>query len=279
MRKTFKQYLAEGRTQSVDVQTLIKWMERNSMQFLDGGNPIYRGVKNPSSTIQIGTSVSSAPRKSTHDVPNIYTLWMDNHPSFKGTPRRGHSFIGTLNSGGANMYGEVHLLVPADANMIGFVGEDDIWAKGWRSKYDGVVSVGFDDLAKDVVSVLDTHKLPYDTWSQLSSSLKQIDTEKINAFFLPKSWFRQAYEDLKATGLYDMVDKIVNVKEFEFMTAADFAMRAPKAWYEQTSEVWVEGPSALIPLEDLSGDDRAVLIDWAKKNSPLLLEALNRPTS
>lgn len=87
---------------------------------------IWRGVYNRRVTNYQGVGKGEEPRKSANTY-NYYTLFMDNHPSWKSYPKRSESFICTTAGSKANSYGSRFAVFPLDGSNIGVCPERDLW--------------------------------------------------------------------------------------------------------------------------------------------------------
>lgn len=109
----------------VSAQAIVDWCEEHAPQFLRNAKhaQLWRGMGKHVSGI-IDTNAFN--RKSANTY-NYYTLWMDNHPSWKDYPKRSKSLICTTSYEVASGYGAVKLIIPADKNTVGVCASDDLW--------------------------------------------------------------------------------------------------------------------------------------------------------
>lgn len=98
----------------------------NNGEFELGGTPIYRGLKGSTSSYRyIDPSQHTRVSK---DISNYYTWWIDNHPSWKGWPKRSKSLICTTNMKDADLYGDIHRVYLKKGSVVGICPWGDIWS-------------------------------------------------------------------------------------------------------------------------------------------------------
>lgn len=272
---TFKQYLRESdteyrggtRTAVVSATALISWVETHAMGYLKGKNLIYRGVDQTG--FRLGDPTKGEPRVSAN-AANNYTIWMDNNPAFKGTPRRSRSFICSTDPHKAHGFGEVHIVIPEDSAKVGIVGKQDLW--------DVDVIQNIDINALNSITEHVFHKLglgTQKTYEDLVRALKDVTLteleEKIPEFRLPM--MKTIVEEMvkrKCQNLFDLWEKVVTPDLFKYSTGKEISS------FSGRSEVWIEGTCAFIPLdvESVPKAERRKFYDWVEEHALTLRREL-----
>lgn len=255
----------KGYSSKLSIRQFIKWAEENAYEYLKQAvdSPIYRGIPDADSIMLTSPTYS---RQSANTV-NYYTLWMSNHPAWKAYPKRSHSIICTTGYEFARDFGNgyPYFVVPDDTNKIGIVPDPDIWGE---DVFPGLREAGstYDQINDFVESIhwifkkIGSYGLPDVHWDALTKSLKAITVAKMKPFSDENS---KLYDEdgaaavyanfMKREGLknlYELFEYVITPDKFSVMTGASFH-EAEKTDHE----VWIQGPSALIGLSQLTGDD------------------------
>lgn len=273
--QTFKEFLLgedtrKARTQVVSVTDFINWADNNASVYLNGPHFLYRGGSGDRQKgLRIGNAAGAGitPRESAN-THNNYTLWIDNHPSFKGWPRRSLSFIATDDRDVAEGFGGAALLVVHDEAQIGIVGHDDLWntpldIPGEREitieEFNGWTQHYFYEKKKQVI-----------TYQQLSTALKSI-----------------TLDDLEDDGFDEQIKGYMASKELNNLYDVWNALIIPKIFANKTTgarvgdastdgEVWIQGEVGFIPhIKRLSKSDAERLAEWADQYPELNEELQN----
>lgn len=244
---TFKQYLSEkyakSRLEKVESESAAVWLEHYAPKFIKGDTRIYRGVDAGEGIFIGDASKSDQPRVSSNTA-NFYTLWMDNHPSFKDLPKRSKSFICTTSEGYASGYGEVYYVIPADNAKVGVVGTQDIWNTHLNNDYRLL------ELNEQTEELFDDEGIRVETWDDLQKALKSIDADM----------FQSEIRGTKT--MYDVWEKLVTPKHFKFMTGSDLSKIN-----NSNTELWIEGECLFIPVS-YPPDDAATLLHTIQDLNP-----------
>lgn len=266
---TFKQFIAENsRAKSIDTESALLWMSSESKDFLKSGVHLYRGIESEvPEGILSGSSVGERPRES-KNTSNYYTLWMDNHPSFKDWPKRSRSFICTTRPHYAEEFGAVYIMVPSDKAKVGKVGKGDIWGVqlgigkigGTAVRHYVIHPNELNDLLDDILT---THVKTYD---DLAQALKNVKYEHIKSARLADQMLLTGSDDM-----FQFVEKLLVPSAFAgTCDAGDLTLTT-------NGECWVEGEAVFIPTNQhqLSAYDQHQVLEWAK-DYPSILEVLSK---
>lgn len=266
---SFKQFLSEqeraSRTKQVDALHATNWMDSNCSGYLNGGKYLLRGFSGEDN-ILMGTSITSTDRVSAN-ISNYYTLWLDNHPSFKDWPKRSKSFICSTYASTADSYGDVYIVVPADKNKVGLVQETDMW---YVDLGENSPARNMQELVYFTENLLEQVGLdPVDTtYAELQETFKKIDIE-----FLA-DWIDQADDEDEAENLiiltkklkksncnnyFELWEKVVTPNLFKQVLASKIG--------PAKGEVWVEGECVFIPANQTTVGltDQADLLEWSEE--------------
>lgn len=269
---TFKQFLSESRAKITTVAEFINWADKNAKGYLQGPHFFYRGGtgKNADGKILIGDSNKSGARSSANTYNN-YTLWIDNHPSFKKWPKRSLSWIATDDVRVAQDdfgYGKVHLLVVKDSAQVAAVGEPDMWHVNLDIPDIDIQTLNeitASLIGKSIDNITDlVNRLKDYTIDMLKQEIEKPDEdngEEIKSVY-------QYMDKHNLNTLYDLWEALVTPKIFPGHTTGANASSS-----ESNGEVWIEGQVAFIPSDDLSEEDTHALWEWANKY-PEFQEAL-----
>ena len=280
---TFKQYLNESRTKAISVQELMKWADANASSYLKGSHFLYRGAAHSGPELAIGDSTTSSPRASAN-TNNNYTLWMDNHPAFKGWPKRSQSWIATDDVHTASGFGNILIMIVADNAKIGLVKHDDLW----HVPIAGKMQINtWNDIMEEVLEVFKKNNnktydalregLAYVTASRLEEHiLKMDDNDDMSAIEkIILDEMEQVYHlmvDENCDNLYELWDKLFAPSLFEKTTGAEISSSPAMG------EVWIEGVCGFVPNSGngMSEEDKMVMHQWAMKKYPKFAEYLVR---
>lgn len=272
MNQTFKQFLAESRTKVVDVETFIKWADKNASVYMNGPHFLYRGGSGDGGKgLRIGTSVDGKPRKSANTYNN-YTLWFDNHPMFKDWPKRSQAWIGSDDRDIAENFGSPALLIVDDEAKVGLTGEVDLWhtplGLDWGSH--AMTIEDFNELSESLMTG------DHDDIGSLTSALKAVDIEDIERHLEDDndedgSRLRALHtfmEKRKLHNLYDVWEAVMVPSIF-----AENTKGAQVSGRRSDGEVWIEGEVGFIPhVNRLSEKDANRITEWADQYPELLEE-------
>jgi hypothetical protein len=272
---TFKQYLREeeerqSRVAPIEVDYAVKWMENYAEDYLKKGVFLFRGAGGQRHQgVTHGDASHGAPRKSANTA-NYYTLWMDNHPDWKGLPRRGNAFITTTNPEQAARYGEQFIVIPKDDAKIGLVKTPDIWA----TKIDDTRLLHFNEMTQAALEFLELNDYPT-SFAELRDSLKQAsvsqwdDKLRAKGFRGPPATLVDMMNRHKVDNLFDLWEKLVTPSLYDFATGGNLPTSTK-------GEVWVDGEALFIPVNQssISATDQFEILDWSKENAPKLHKLL-----
>ena len=268
----------------IALKPAMEWMRKNSRGYLSKGQPIYRGMETNHPVGFVDTLQDNFNRMSAN-TRNYYTVWMDNDKSWKGYPKRSKSLICSTAYSKANSFGEAHIIIPADKNLIGVCTEADLW-----ESFPQLVTMGAGtDIVSDFIENL--HAIvtkaapdlligdPEINYSDLVKTLKGITPEKIaeasakmqmpphksftgasRAFSNKFDWIERILSSKYASDgsmlnyFREALDPVKN--KFELKTGASFH-NVPK-----NHEIWVQGPCIVLRCDRLN--------DWASMSPEYL---------
>jgi len=260
--QTFKQFLLDdtrkSRTQVVDVDTFIKWATKNSLRYLSGKQFLYRGGSGDAARgLRLGNAAGEGitPRESAN-THNNYTLWIDNHPSFDGWPKRSLSFIGTDDRDVADGFGGAALLVLSDNAKVGYCGVNDLWETELAP-----IGITIEELNGMTQSIIDKRIKTYD---ELVDTMKQYDLDDVRAEVSDWHGGEELVETMHKRGLETLYDV------WEFLVKPDIfagqSRGADASKQHANGEVWIQGEVGFIPHGSrLSEDDKKRLMEWAEQ--------------
>lgn len=271
--QTFKQFLAESRTQVVDVEAFIKWADANASAYLGGPYFLYRGGSGTAAKgLRMGNAAKAGRPRESANTYNNYTLWIDNHPSFKAWPKRSLSWIATDDREVAENFGGAALLVIDDSAQVGIVGKGDLWETDLPVKNSRLV-VTIEELNGITQQMLGEKYSK--TYEELASALRAHTIEDVEEHLTDKEYYSVMIE-----AIHDTMEKngCENMFElWEYAVSPDIFTgntTGAKVGNKSTDgEVWIEGMVGFVPnYNRLSEADNARLIDWAKKYPEFLRE-------
>lgn len=268
---SFKQFLGESRTKPVSVDEFIKWADLNCSKALQG-KPIYRGFNGAEAGLLIGNSVGEEKRKSVGGIPNNYTLWIDNHPKFKGYPQRSKSFIATTSLIKADEFGSKYLVICRDDDKVAQVAAKDIWIK---KILPNMTLYTLNELTERVLRKVGLHD--NEKYFQFQNSLQHLSLKRLKSIDFGRgasaddiASLIETMEEGKYHDMWDVWDKLVTPKIFGVTNGAGLDQ-------VMEGEVWVEGVCGFIPLEieKISFEDQEKIATWLHSKNPELEEALS----
>ncbi|WP_407308174.1 hypothetical protein [Acinetobacter sp.] len=275
---TFKQFLAEGRSQPIELKKALAWMEANALKYLNGGTYFFRGIKGEhSKTIKYANTAEGEPRKSIGGMANYYTLWMSYNPKWEDKPRRERSFIVSTSQVDAISWGKLHYVIPSDTSKIGAVGANDIWNKRVTPELRlGAFTNQTRNLFRMIGSGKEFSQEEFDTYAELASAMKSVSMDEIvdvlkehgymfdNEF---EKYMHKMFLDNKAKNLFEVWEIVFDPKHFDFMKTDHI---------HGEGEFWIDGEALYIPFDKTMPDeDREALEDWAKKHAPAFGRAIS----
>lgn len=123
----FYNYLNEGRSVKYDIDEIKEIILENcwdSLERYQSGHKIYRSKKDTGDYI---VTTPTGNRKSAY-TSNYYTLWINNHKSWKKFPKREIICAGGSGERAYDHEGQcVYVVLPFDNAKIGICPKDDIW--------------------------------------------------------------------------------------------------------------------------------------------------------
>ena len=277
----FRQFLESRSTgnysfRELPAKTVIAWCEDQAPQYLKraADTTIFRGTEAPLCSVKDSNDF----HRVSANTANYYTLWMDNHPTWKGFPKRASSFICSTEYHTASNFGEVCVVIPADKNKVGVCADSDLWS----SFADRNLSA--DDVMESLTTAFIQLELMPDTtsvqqdYNRLVEALSDVTPKRLSrvAEKLKKSaasrerWQGDRLEHLveliETYGVkdaYGLMLAYASPEKFELQQAGQLDVRGNR-------EVWVQGPCAFINLEKLDAADKG------GEDSELLLEFMRR---
>lgn len=275
--KTFKQFLDEGRGVPKSVDQFIEWADKNCSEYMNGKVHLFRGFTSGSSPILIGNSVGEKPRKSVGDIPNNYTLWIDNHPRFKGFPKRSRSFIASTSTSKAQDFGKPYMMFCPDDVKIAQVLDADIWV---RKLLPNVMLLDLNEATEKMLKKYSLDK--NDKYFQLQNSLQHISIKRVREFvddedieYFSRKIARHILEKMEEAGwhdLYDFWDNMVKPSLFEVTDGANLSKQTGSV----LGEVWIEGTCGFISMrpEGMEQEDKDKLAEWLNDKNPDMAKTL-----
>lgn len=259
----FLQFISEDayRPSALDTDGFIKWCEENSSQFLKNKTTIFRGM-DPG--VALGTIDTNNFNRTSKNTYNFYTMWMDNHPSWKAYPKRSKSYICTTNSEIASGFGEIYLIIPEDDAHIGECSDDDLWGSfeylfaKWHINKRHTTMEDVTIILADILTHFGDEDLKSEkNYALLQKYLRMLDIDAINRLMkkdivkTSAMYVSQIVNDSTFETLYDaLVDLMDPVKNnFIHDRASQF-----KSWTGH--ECWVQGRCAVAHVEHVDKDPK-----------------------
>ena len=252
---SFKEFLLEtSRMQEMPLDSALVWMENYAEDYLTKGNFIFRGVTGKNG-IMHGDTSSGTDRKSANTF-NFYTLWMDNHPSFKEFPKRGRSFICTPDIEYSRDYGKPYIVIPKDASPVGVCQTNDIW---------GTIIEGHLDLIElnnvtgnALHDSMDLDDFPK-TYASLVKNFKEITHDDTADSVGHDDDVPTLMRKYNCANLFELWEKIVTPKLFELKSGDNMP--------SQKREVWIQEDCVFISTNpgDLTASEQMDMLEFAEK--------------
>jgi hypothetical protein len=223
---------------------------------------IFRGVESSDEPFYMVDPTKGKSRRSIN-IPNYYTLMIDNFKSWSKFPERGHSIMCTTKIEKAESfgYGNTFRVFPYDSAKIGVVPASDIWFNTAFPYIDKMTKIP--RIAK-FIKEFKYHKISDDIWVQFKSDLQRIEdkirsekpsedrvtaTDSVFNYYIRKKLY-------KTKSLFDVIEDLMDPKKNGFKLAK------PGDGLPRDSEVWVgNAPSVLINKVEF---DRIMVNDYLK---------------
>jgi hypothetical protein len=220
---------------------------QNALWMLMLNKPLFRGDNVSYNFAKVDTSKTT---RVSENTTNFYTLILDNNPLMVDFPKRSRSFIGTVDYGRAEQYGQPFIMIPADNAKIGVVGSEDIWDVriDLFGRRKGIENLNL------LYEILDLNDTDIDSFYKLDKLLKQDDPEKVNKFYdalsIVLSLNEEQLENLVSGNAHHEFMGFI----FDAYSPAEtgfkwyYTSNMPKNMYD--TEVWVSGEVLVISEEE-----------------------------
>ncbi|MCK5017251.1 MAG: hypothetical protein KAS32_09270 [Candidatus Peribacteraceae bacterium] len=176
-----KRHINESRPEPLDPDEALKRVKEEcsmSWNAYKKGHAIYRGTDTP----QNNKAVYYPERKGrmSANTRNYYTLVIDNHPKWKGYPKRSDSYICSTSQDTANQFGIPFVVFPKDGSNYGIASSFDLWVSFEKTLdgYNGDLADLNDSIEIIIQDVFEWGELPNPrTFGDLKKIFKSIDQE------------------------------------------------------------------------------------------------------
>lgn len=229
---------------------IMAWVKENASQYYESGTTIFRGTYEHMNGLLDTTKLK---RRSANSY-GYYNMWIDNHPNWKAFPKRSESIICATRETTSELFGEVHLVIPADNARIGVCPEADIWGS-FPEALKIFKNIGSSDLAdfeeriKLAISPEASTRIPdYATFVKLArattpETLMKNDDDNELANFMNHAGYDDVEEMLEAFWVPDNG----HLGGFKHFMARNFEI-------DRDQEVWVSGNVIQYQVEDMSAE-------------------------
>ena len=243
----------EGRSSQLSEDDAIYELRKYCAKSIRAWNAwyrIYRGIKSIGQFRYIDPSKSVRMSRNTN---NLYTLVMDNSPSWKRYPKRSKSIICATSVRGAAAYGDPYSILTRDGANYGLCSKNDIWGS-----FDTTIGYGMQDFNWDFLVVIGEKMLGMTGNENVSSfgELKKICAE-MDKRYLDESRHGMSVGDIRAR--YTWMDRYDGnfLKLLQTLISPDIngfqnikdPMKIPSGG---NYEVWTDSPSYMIKEEWLN---------------------------
>lgn len=218
-------------------EQIIEWCEENASAFMKNGKAIFRGTFDDLT----GLLDTRGLKRSSANSYNYYNLWIDNHPTWIGYPKRSQSLICSTDFDSAENFGSVYLIIPKDNTPIGVCPEHDMW--GSFNDISHIMPNGdLNDFMHVMRAALPTGGT-FNTWAELTRALKRTTIEwsgKTNSL-------KNFMVDTDCENLWDLFEEVFDPESnsFTLSNSSNFSGLPNR-------EVWVSGDIMQIELHQTS---------------------------
>lgn len=226
---------------------IIAWCKEKASGYLEHSEPIFRGTSGDLTGLLDTRNL----KRTSANTLNTYNLWIDNHASWRGFPKRSQSLICSNSQDGADLFGDVYLIIPADGTKVGVCPESDMWG----SFNDIEQILGPRRNADSFLNVLDSVGIESDSWNNLKKSARQTKTSELRGS--PRA-FPEMVEALKNWAEKNEYDTIYNLLEdvFDpdingFKLVSSVGLDEPKS-----REMWMSGDIMQVEIQAMSDELR-----------------------
>lgn len=251
---TMDRYYPQARTKDISDEEFVSLAKKNCRKYisrsLTSDDFIFRGAEKSKTGNKMGDSTKSAPRLSAN-TKNYYTLWMDNHPQYKGFPKRSQSYICYIGKAEWNYAGsfgeEVYWVLPYDNAKIGVANASDLWSS-FRST-SGEYFSGLSDFNKFLSAVFNTYTSggSDESWDKVWSKVKEIDklfkngditfNVIVNDIDNLYRTYSDAIEKAPFDSLSKFIEHVLDPKKNELKI-----IKPGDSYPKSDRECWIEGP-------------------------------------
>lgn len=249
----FKTFLESQWAHSkLDYASMVEWIENNAIKFFQREQLIFRGI-GEKHNVEGLYNANQLNRRAAYADANYYNLWMSNHHTWNGYPRRDKSFICSTNEEKAKEYGNSYIVIPSDSSPIGVCPTYDIW----DSFGDSHIALGLDAEEGNLSAIVDCvqsifnrvlkHSVPDDDWEIFKKFCESITLQDIidkckKEFFY--SHLVAYMTENKLNTLDDFLEYMLEPRTngFTLQTASNFTAHHDK-------EIWMGGAILLLTEE------------------------------
>lgn len=261
----FQQYLTEGRSKDIkkeEFERLLTTRYRHSAEsFINNKNgAIFRGIFDANFRYALTNPLSGAPRTSANTT-NEYTLFVDNHPSWKQYPKRSRSIIASSDIDATENFGNPYIVFPMNGTKIGMCSSSDFWGSfDYMEKTINFYAMDdFNNSLAPMLSWVTGNRRNTKNWATMSKAMSEFDknldrlgwdTTFEDIYGSNRNWrnerdkWKYAWKGSLMATIADVLDPSKN--DFELKTAGNT--------FDPDVELWIGGPSLLISLAWLNDD-------------------------
>lgn len=216
---------------------------------------IYRGTSKNDITLY-NPKFFDGPRASAN-TDNFYNVWIEHSPKWKHFPKRSRSLICSTDSGYANLFGNLAVVVPLQDCAIGVCPNNDFWRSFRNTLPDGEfnnlskMNYAIRALLKSNNRYTDRTTTPIKTLADFKNAIAGISYDNV------QDYDTEMLDFFKKHGIEQGLDIILDPAANEFQL---------KTWktldYHDNSELWLSAPSLLIPFRIF----RVMYEEWIVQN-------------
>lgn len=248
----FKQFLNEGRSKSIKFDESVEIARDNCKDAIRkwmSEHKIFRTFDHNDKYLLLDPRGST---RTSSNTLNYYTLWINNHESWKSFPTRE-----VICSGGSGQRAFSHgasatyAVLPFDGSNIGICPQDDIW-----DSFGIIETFGFAD-ANDLNNWIywDLPEVPEFNWGSFKKKTKKINIkEDLYRKSSSKSTVQKYFNNEDFISLYDFMEVALDPKRngFDLQKISKY-----KLGPGDNKEVWIDQPCLMV--------DPGLMVDIIKK--------------
>lgn len=225
---------------------MIEWCKQNASKYLAQGCPIYRGMATSRMADGIpsndGILDTTKLKRDSANSNGFYNWWIDS--TWTEFPKRSESIICTTAKTTAEMYEDVHLIIPSDSCRIGVCPTEDIW-----NSFSTIMSEYSDasQFSSDIGSAISSITKDYPhNYEELKKLSKQVTLDNMKETNFKK--LITLMDANKLDTLFDLFSWALDTEKHKFraVTASNFSEFGDQ-------EVWVSGKVLQVHASHLYG--------------------------